>query len=83
MASLVTLLIKVRSETPISFFFFASNVAFLILGLLLPEAPARADEGVLLGAFSPFGRRLIPYIRQIISDSANRLGYTSKIFLPL
>ena len=73
MASFVTLLIKVRSDTPTSFFFFASNVAFLIFGLLLPEAPPRPVEGPLFAAFSPFGRRLMPCVKEIVSDSARIL----------
>ena len=73
MASFETLLIKVRSETPTSFFFVVSNCAFLMFGLLLPEAPPCRPDGALLAAFSPFGRRLIPYIRQIVSYSANML----------
>lgn len=68
MASLETLLIKVRSETPTSFFFVVSNVAFLILGLLLP--PLRpAPDWPLLAAFSPFGRRLMPYIWESVSPT--------------
>jgi hypothetical protein len=38
-ASGVTLLIKVRSETPISFFFVVSNAAFLIFGFPPDAAP--------------------------------------------
>jgi len=60
MASFETLLIKVRSETPTSFFFVVSKVAFLIFGLLLPDAAARPPSWAF-GAFSPFGRLLIPY----------------------
>jgi hypothetical protein len=60
MASFDTLLISVKSETPTSFFFVVSKAAFLMLGLLLPEAPARPPDCALLAALSPFGRRLIP-----------------------
>jgi hypothetical protein len=61
MASFETLLIKVRSETPTSFFFVVSKVAFLIFGLLLPDAPARPPPSWAFWVFSPFGRLLIPY----------------------
>jgi hypothetical protein len=60
MASFDTLLMRVRSDTPTSFFFVVSNVAFLMLGLLLPDAPARPPDCALPAALSPFGRRLIP-----------------------
>lgn len=59
MASFVTLLIRVRSETPTSFFLVVSNAAFLILGFELPDAAARPPPG--LAALSPFGLLLIPY----------------------
>jgi hypothetical protein len=59
-ASFDTLLMRVRSDTPTSFFFVVSNAAFLILGLLLPDAPARPPDCALPAALSPFGRRLIP-----------------------
>src|SRR5579871_5471970 len=59
-ASFDTLLIRVRSDTPTSFFFVVSKVAFLMLGLLLLDAPARPPDCALLAALSPFGRRLIP-----------------------
>jgi hypothetical protein len=62
-ASLETLLIKVRSETPTSFFFVVSNVAFLMFGLLLPKAPALPPLVWAFAALSPFGRRLIPYAK--------------------
>jgi hypothetical protein len=62
MASLETLLIKVRSDTPTSFFFVVSNVAFLMFGLLLPAAAARPPP-CAFSVLSPFGRRLIPYSR--------------------
>jgi hypothetical protein len=73
MASFETLLINVRSETPTSFFLVVSNVAFLIFGLLLPEAPPRPLVGVSCAAFSPFGRRLIPYIEQTVSSRVDTL----------
>lgn len=60
MASLDTLLIKVRSETPTSFFFVASNWALRIFGLLLPVAAAAAPLRGASAALSPFGRRLMP-----------------------
>ena len=50
MASLETLLSRVRSETPISFFLVASKVAFL--GLALPPCPPEAGaarEALSLG----------------------------------
>ncbi len=58
MASFVTLLINVRSETPTSFFLVVSKAAFLMLGLELPDAAARPPPG--LAALSPFGLLLIP-----------------------
>jgi hypothetical protein len=60
MASFETLLIKVRSETPTSFFFVVSKAAFLIFGLLLPEGAVRPPPSWAFWVFSPFGRRLIP-----------------------
>ena len=78
MASFETLLIKVRSETPTSFFFVVSNVAFLMFGLLLPGAPPCRPDGALFAAFSPFGRRLIPYIRQNVSDSTDLLWHIAR-----
>jgi hypothetical protein len=71
MASFETLLIKVRSETPTSFFFVVSKVAFLIFGLLLPDAAARPPSWAF-GAFSPFGRRLIPYFSSRLAICARR-----------
>lgn len=49
-ASLETLLSKVRSETPTSFFFVVSNVAFLMFGLLAPPDRPPPPVGALLAA---------------------------------
>ena len=80
MASFETLLIKVRSETPTSFFFVVSNVAFLMFGLPVPDAPLRPPDGALFAAFSPFGRRLIAYIKQVVSDSASTMWHLQLSF---
>jgi hypothetical protein len=37
----------------------------LIFGLLLPEAAARPPPSCPFAAFSPFGRRLIPFSHQM------------------
>lgn len=63
-ASFETLLIKVRSETPTSFFLVVSNVAFLIFGL--PDGAARPPS-CAFPPLSPFGRRLIPWRQSYIS----------------
>lgn len=65
MASFVTLLIRVRSDTPTSFFLVVSNAAFLMLGFELPDAAARPPPG--FAALSPFGLLLIPYRETAVS----------------
>lgn len=58
MASLETLLMRVRSETPTTFFFVVSKAAFFIF--VFADEPPPPDAAA--AALSPLGLRLIPYI---------------------